>query len=59
MAGKVCIDLFALFMPATKFKEVIMKIKVKYDESEQTEYLCGNFVFIRDGNKVRNLEGVW
>lgn len=36
-----------------------MKVKVKYDEKEQTEYLCGNFVFIRDGDKIRNLEGVW
>ena len=32
-----------------------MKIKVKYDETKQTEYLCGPFIFIRDGNKIRNL----
>ena len=36
-----------------------MKIKVDYDEFKQTETICGPFVFIRDGNKIRNLEGVW
>lgn len=36
-----------------------MKIKVKYDESEQTQNVCGAFVFIRDGNRIRNLEATW
>ena len=36
-----------------------MKINVKYDEFAQTQNLCGNFVFIRDGNKIRNLEATW
>lgn len=36
-----------------------MKIKVEYDELAQTENLCGNFVFIRDGDKIRNLEAKW
>lgn len=35
-----------------------MKIKVEYNEFEQTENLCGNFVFVRDGNKIRNLEAI-
>lgn len=36
-----------------------MKIKVRYNELEQTESLCGNFVFIRDGDKIRNFEAKW
>lgn len=36
-----------------------MKIKVKYDKFEQTETQCGNFVFIRDGDKIRNFEAKW
>lgn len=36
-----------------------MKIKVKYSALEQTENIYGPFVFIRDGNKIRNLEANW
>ena len=36
-----------------------MEIKVDYNELEQTENLCGNFVFIREGNRIRNLEAKW
>lgn len=36
-----------------------MKIQVEYKELEQTETNCGNFVFIKDGNKIRNLEATW
>jgi hypothetical protein len=36
-----------------------MKINVEYDELAQTVNLCGNFVFIRDGKKIRNLEAKW
>ena len=36
-----------------------MKIKVKYSALEQTENLYGPFVFIRDGDKIRNLEAGW
>ena len=36
-----------------------MKIKVKYDESAQTEAIWGPFIFIRNGNEIRNLEAVW
>lgn len=36
-----------------------MKINVKYNELAQTENICGNFVFIRDGDKIRNLEAGW
>ena len=36
-----------------------MKIKVKYDELVQTQTLCGNFVFIRDGGRIHNLEATW
>jgi len=40
-------------------QEAIMEIKVDYNELEQTENLCGNFVFIREGNRIRNLEAKW
>ena len=36
-----------------------MKINVEYNEFEQTENVCGNFVFIRDGNRITNLEAKW
>ena len=36
-----------------------MKIKVKYDYFKQTENLCGPFIFIRDGDKIRNFEAKW
>lgn len=36
-----------------------MKIKIEYDVLEQTENKCGPFIFIRDGNKIRNLEARW
>ncbi len=36
-----------------------MRIIVDYNELEQTENICGPFVFIRDGKKIRNLEAVW
>ena len=36
-----------------------MKIKVKYSALEQTENIYGPFVFIRDGDKIRNLEANW
>lgn len=36
-----------------------MKIKVIYRVLDQTENICGPFIFIRDGDKIRNLEGVW
>lgn len=32
------------------------KIKVEYDPWRQLEFLDGPFIFIRDGNKIRNLE---
>lgn len=36
-----------------------MKIKVKYDKMAQTEAIYGPFVFIKDGDKIRNLEAGW
>ncbi len=33
-----------------------MKIKIKYNKFEQTESIWGPFVFIRDGNRIRNFE---
>jgi hypothetical protein len=37
-----------------------MKIKVEYNPYNQTQWLCGNFVFIKDDNGViRNLEAKW
>lgn len=37
-----------------------MKIKVKYDESAQTEWVCGNFVFVKeDDGRIHNLEAAW
>jgi hypothetical protein len=36
-----------------------MKINVSYNELEQTESIWGPFVFIRDGDKIRNFEAVW
>ena len=36
-----------------------MKIKVDYDKLKQTECLCGNFIFIRDGDRIVNLEARW
>lgn len=36
-----------------------MKIKVNYNELEQTEALWGPFIFIRDGDKIRNFEAKW
>lgn len=36
-----------------------MKINVKYDELVQTQNVCGNFVFIREGNRIHNLEATW
>jgi len=36
-----------------------MKIKVNYNELEQTENLWGPFIFIRDGDKIRNFEAKW
>lgn len=36
-----------------------MKIKVEYNKFAQTENICGAFIFIRDGDKIRNLEAGW
>lgn len=36
-----------------------MKIKVLYDELAQTQTICGNFVFIKEGNTIHNLEATW
>lgn len=36
-----------------------MKIKVEYNALAQTESLCGPFIFIKDGNKIRNFEAIW
>lgn len=36
-----------------------MKIKANYNELEQTEALWGPFIFIRDGDKIRNFEAKW
>lgn len=36
-----------------------MKIKVEYNELEQTENLWGPFIFIKDGNTIRNFEAKW
>lgn len=36
-----------------------MKIKIGYNLLDQSEYECGAFVFIRDGDKIRNLEAIW
>jgi hypothetical protein len=36
-----------------------MKIKVAYNELEQTENLCGPFIFVKDGKTIRNLEARW
>ena len=36
-----------------------MKINIKYNEFEQTEKMCGPFIFIKDGNKIRNFEARW
>lgn len=36
-----------------------MKINIKYDALKQTENICGPFIFIRDGNRIRNLEARW
>ena len=37
-----------------------MKIIVKYDERAQTEWLCGNFVFVKEKDgTIRNLEARW
>lgn len=36
-----------------------MKINVEYNELEQTQSKCGNFIFIREGDKIHNLEATW
>ncbi len=36
-----------------------MKINIKYDALMQTENICGPFIFIRDGDRIRNLEARW
>ena len=36
-----------------------MKIKVVYNRLDQSEYLDGPFIFIKDGNKICNLEAKW
>ena len=36
-----------------------MKIEVKYNPFDQTENLCGPFIFIKEGNVIRNLEARW
>lgn len=37
-----------------------MKIKVEYDPWQQTQALCGNFIFIKgDDGVIRNLEARW
>lgn len=36
-----------------------MKIKVEYNELVQTQSLCGSFVFVREGNMIKNLEAKW
>ena len=37
-----------------------MKIKVEYDQFEQTQWLCGNFVFVKEPDgRIHNLEATW
>lgn len=36
-----------------------MKIKIEYNELVQTQSVCGNFVFVRDGDRIHNLEATW
>lgn len=36
-----------------------MKINVIYEPLEQTENRCGNFVFVKDGDRIHNLEAIW
>lgn len=41
-------------------KELIMKIKVEYDESAQTQWICGNFIFVKEADgRIHNLEARW
>lgn len=36
-----------------------MTINVEYDETKQTEALCGPFVFTKDCGVIHNLEARW
>ena len=36
-----------------------MKIKVEYNPLEQTQAIWGPFVFIKDGDTIRNFEARW
>lgn len=36
-----------------------MKINVTYNKLDQSEVKDGPFVFIKDGNTIRNLEAKW
>ena len=48
------------YVAGNKGKGVQMKIKVEYNPFAQTEFVCGNFIFIKDeAGVIRNLEARW